>query len=133
MSTPSRFASVAQHALSALIAFAFLAAGTFKLSGAPEMVENFSNYGLPLWFMYLTGATEIASAILLLIPKTRALGATILSSIMVGAFGTHVMIGDIPGGIPALVLLGLSASIAFWRKEDLLRYLPSSLKSAKSA
>ena len=37
--------------------------------GSKNLKEEFSTYGLPLWFMYFVGFSKISLAILLPIPK----------------------------------------------------------------
>ena len=93
----------------------FLMAGSMKLSGAPEMVQVFGIIGLGQWFRYLTGAIEVVSAVLLLIPSLAALGAAALAMTMVGAIITHLFI---VGGSPVIPILLLTATttIAWQRK-----------------
>ena len=54
---------------SAVYTIYFVMAGFGSLSGYPMMVETFDKIGIGQWFRYVTGAIEIASAILLLIPR----------------------------------------------------------------
>jgi putative oxidoreductase len=42
------------------------------------------------WGRYVVGATELAAAILLLVPKLHVYGGALLVLAMLGAFGTHV-------------------------------------------
>jgi putative oxidoreductase len=93
----------------------FLLAGSMKLSGAPLMVQMFGVIGLGQWFRYLTGAIEVVSAVLLLIPAVAAYGAALLAVTMVGAILTHLFI---VGGNPAIpiALLAATATIAWQRK-----------------
>jgi putative oxidoreductase len=89
-------------ALQILTAAAFLMAGFAKLSGQPMMVETFDRVGIGQWFRYVTGGLEIASAILLLIPRLTPVGAALLVCTMIGAVLTHlVLIGGSP--VPAVV------------------------------
>ncbi len=93
-------------------AVAFLMAGFAKLSGQPMMVETFDKIGIGQWFRYVTGGIEVASAILLLVPRLTPVGAAILVCTMCGAVLTHLLlIGGSP--VPALVL-GCFAAIIFW-------------------
>jgi hypothetical protein len=107
---PSRAKNVALWALQILTATAFLMAGFGSLSGYPMMVETFEKIGIGQWFRYVTGAIEIASAILLLIPRLSAVGAALLVCTMAGAVLSHLfLIGGSP--VPALVLLCFAAII----------------------
>jgi putative oxidoreductase len=100
--------------LQILSAAMFLFAGSLKLASAPPMVQTFAAIGLGQWFRYVTGAIEVVSAVLLLIPAMAAYGAAALAVTMLGAIVTHLFI---IGGSPAIpiVLLGSTATIAWLR------------------
>jgi putative oxidoreductase len=78
--------------------------------------------GLGQWFRYLTGALEVAGAILLLIPRTSGLGALMLAGVMVGAIVTHVFI---VGGSPlmAIILLIGTGVVAWGRRQQTMNLL----------
>ena len=108
----SKAKNVGLWALQVLTAAAFLMAGFAKLSGQPMMVETFDKIGVGQWFRYVTGGIEVASAILLVIPRLTPVGAALLVCTMIGAVLTHlVLIGGSP--VPALVL-GCFAAIILW-------------------
>jgi putative oxidoreductase len=110
----SGVSNVALWALQIVTAAAFLMAGFAKLSGQPMMVETFDKVGIGQWFRYVTGFIEVASAILLLIPRLTAVGAALLVCTMTGAVLTHlVLIGGSP--VPALVLSCFAATILWGR------------------
>jgi putative oxidoreductase len=118
----SRAKNVALWALQILTAAAFLMAGFAKLSGQPMMVETFDKVGIGQWFRYVTGGIEVASAILLLIPRLTPVGAALLFCTMAGAVLTHlVLIGGSP--VPALVLACLAAIILWGRFGTLKAFL----------
>ncbi|KQP15408.1 DoxX family protein [Methylobacterium sp. Leaf93] len=101
-----------------LLAAAFLAAGGAKIAGAPMMVQTFDGIGIGQWFRYLTGAIEVVSAVLLLLPSTRLLAAAALACTMVGAIVTHLaIIGGTP--LPAGVLLVLTLVVMALHRSDL--------------
>jgi len=77
--------------LSILLAFVFVTAGLPKLLGQPGHVRAFVRWGYPDWFRLVVGAIEVASAILLLIPRLAFLGAAGIAVIMAGATYTHVI------------------------------------------
>ena len=79
------------------------------------MVQVFGVIGLGQWFRYLTGAIEVVSAVLLLIPSLAAYGAAALAVTMVGAIITHLFI---VGGSPLIpiLLLAATATIAWARR-----------------
>ena len=100
--------------LQILTALAFLAAGGSKLASAPEMVAMFDQIGFGQWFRYLTGSLEVFGALLLLLPRTAAIGGWLLAAVMFGAIGTHLfIIGGNP--VPAIVLFVLSVTIGWNR------------------
>jgi uncharacterized membrane protein YphA (DoxX/SURF4 family) len=100
--------------LQILSAAMFLFAGGLKLAGVPLMVEEFGVIGLGQWFRYFTGAIEVVSAVLLLIPSLAAYGAAALFVTMIGAIVTHLFI---IGGSPLIpiVLLAATGTIAWAR------------------
>jgi uncharacterized membrane protein YphA (DoxX/SURF4 family) len=105
--------NVALWALQILTAAAFLLAGYASLSGQPMIVETFDKIGIGQWFRYVTGGIEVASAILLLIPRFTPVGAALLVCTMTGAVLTHLVIGGSP--VPALVLWCFAAVILWGR------------------
>jgi uncharacterized membrane protein YphA (DoxX/SURF4 family) len=100
----------------------FLMAGGNKLAGNEQMVGMFEAIGVGQWFRYLTGAIEVLSAILLLIPRFSGIGALLLIPTMIGAILTHLFI---VGGSPAvpIVLLVLMAIVAYGRRDRTLGLL----------
>ena len=118
-SNQSKVKNIALWVPQVLTAAAFLMAGFAKLSGQPMMVETFDKIGIGQWFRYVTGGIEVASAILLLIPRLTPVGAAILVCVMCGAVLTHLLlIGGSP--LPALVL-GCFAAIVFWGRRGTLK------------
>src|SRR5688572_21361317 len=89
---PSAATNVGLWVLQVLTAAAFLAAGFATLSGQPKMLETFEKVGVGQWFRYLTGAIEIGSAILLLIPRLTPVGAALLLCTMTGAVLAHLLV-----------------------------------------
>ena len=98
---PSVVRNVGLWVLQALTAAAFLMAGSATLSGYPMMVETFEKVGVGQWFRYVTGAIEIGSAILLLIPRLTPVGAA-LSGLHDDRGGPEPSVGDrrLGGGGP---------------------------------
>lgn len=96
-----------------VLALAFVAAGSAKLSGAQQMVDVFAKVGMGQWFRYVTGTIEVLGALLLLVPASGLFGALLLGGTMVGAVITHLfLIGG--SAIPAIVL-GLLCAFVVWR------------------
>ena len=49
-------------------------AGVSKLLGATAHVQHFAHWGYPDWFRLVVGAVETISAVLLIVPRSVALG-----------------------------------------------------------
>jgi uncharacterized membrane protein YphA (DoxX/SURF4 family) len=62
----------------------------FKFTGAPESVFIFSTLGMEPWGRIGTGALELVASVLILIPRTTALGAILAAGLMGGAIMSHV-------------------------------------------
>ncbi|MFT4665960.1 MAG: putative oxidoreductase [Polaribacter sp.] len=90
----------------------------------PEMPEaataTMEALGASGWIIALVAIAEIVGGILLMIPKTRALGAIVLFPIILGVFLFHVV--QAPEGIiMGLVLLAINVWVIFENKE---KYMP---------
>lgn len=112
-----RIRTVAVWLLTLYAAGMFLFAGTLKLSGAQMMVDMFGVIGLGQWFRYLTGAIEVAGALLLLVPSLALFGAVPLAVTMIAAVATHLFV---IGGSPAMpiALLATVTLVAWLRYSD---------------
>ena len=120
--------------LTGLLALAFLGAGGSKLAGAEQMVNNFNEMGLPIWFLYVTGAIEVAAAVLLLIPRTSPIGAGLLIPTMIGAVLAHVVSGHPIGqAVPAAVLGLLVATVLYLRRDRIKALIPGGGAAAAAA
>lgn len=62
----------------------------FKFTGAEESVYIFTQVGLEPWGRYASGVAELFAAVLLLVPRTAAIGALLAAGIMIGAIGSHL-------------------------------------------
>ena len=122
-SAPSKSASksvnVALWVAQGLLALAFVGAGANKLLGTPDMVALYEVIGVGQWFRYLTGMIELIGAVLVVVPRTRVVGAGLLASIMLGAITTHLFVLHNSPAVPfallvvaSLVLLGHRAEVA---------------------
>lgn len=72
------------------------------------------------WLLPLIAVAEIIGGLLVIIPRTRALGALIIFPIMVGILLTHLFV-DTSNVAVALVLAGILGWMMYENKE---RYLP---------
>ena len=119
----SRPTHITAWVLQILLAVGFLAAAGAKLAGVPMLVAEFQQIGLGQGFRYVTAAVEIIGAIAILSPRVTALGGLWLAATMTGATMAHLLrLHTSPA--PALLLLVLSLSVAFLRRDQILRARP---------
>lgn len=102
--------------LQGVVALAFLAAGAAKLMGSPMMVSEFKAIGLGQWFRYLTGILEVVGAIALVLPRAAYHGAVLLALVMAGALIAHLIILGLSTAAPALILLLMTGTVAYFRR-----------------
>ncbi len=89
---------------------------TYRGKGAESMRGEFEAYGLPTWFMWLTGVLKIGVAVALLVgiwmPALVQPAALVLILLMLGAFGMHLKVKDpLKAAVPALVMLVMALAI----------------------
>jgi putative oxidoreductase len=113
-------------AVQVLLAALFLYYGYNKLSGAPQTVVTFETIGLGHWLRYLTGALEVAGAVGLLIPRLAGLAALGLAGVMIGAVATEVFVMPESDPVVPLVLLIVSATLAWLHRDRIRALLPGS-------
>ncbi|MCW5314716.1 DoxX family membrane protein [Nostoc sp. KVJ3] len=106
---------IALWSFTTILAALFLFVGTLKLTGAEQLVAEFTKFGLPSWFRLFVGVAEIAGAGLLIVPRTTTLGAAELGVLMAGCVFLHFKSGEAPQSIPAFVLIVLLAIAGYVR------------------
>ncbi len=111
--TTPRWRTYALYAVMALLTVAFLMAGGTKLAGAEMHAGNFTRWGYPLWFMYLTGLIEVTCSVLLWPRQTRLIGALGLVAVMLGAHLTHI-VNQEWSMLPMVFVLLVLAGIVAW-------------------
>lgn len=111
-------------ALTLLLSLIFLASGGAKLAGLEFEIAAFERWGYPLWFMYFTGAVEVAGGIGLLIRRLSALAAAGLAAMMIGAVATHVIHAEWGMLVAATIILALSAARAWQGRDEIIALLP---------
>jgi uncharacterized membrane protein len=101
------------------VVFAFI--GKDKFAAQSQWVGIFDEIGFGQWFRYLTGALQVGGALLVLIPRTFAIGILVLVCTMLGAMAAWIFFLGAPFNalFPAAVLAGLLVAGG----EDLLRLL----------
>ena len=94
-----------------LAAAAFAGAGVVNVLGRPAQRESFVRWGYPAWWCRATGALEVMTAALIVVPATRpvglALGAAIVGAATVTVARYREWSHLVPLGLFA-VLLGLA-------------------------
>lgn len=98
----------------------------FKFSGAPEPIALFTQLGAEPWGRIGTGVLELIAVILLLTPRSAALGGLLGMGLMVGAVGAHltklgIVFQDDGGTLFSMALITLLAStlVTFIRRRQL--------------
>ena len=76
--------------LSLVIAIIYLQTLYFKFSAHPDSVYIFSKLNLEPYGRIGIGILELITAILLLIPKTRIIGAIVSLGVILGAIASHL-------------------------------------------
>ena len=111
--------TVALWTVQVLLAGMFFMAGGHKVAGDPQMVGLFDAIGIGQWFRYVTGFLEIGGGILLLVPRVQAVGAALLSAVMLGAVTTHLFVLHNAPSMPLVLLVGL-VFVLLGRREQLV-------------
>jgi len=86
----------------------------FKFTGAPESVYIFSTLHAEPWGRIGSGVLELVAVLLLLYPKTPAIGAVLAVGLMLGAVRSHLTkLGiEVQGDKGLLFLLGVIVLVA---------------------
>ena len=124
LAMPGKALNTVLWTLQVLVALAFVAAGSGKLLGSPDMIALFDAIGIGQWFRYVTGSLELVGALLLIVPRKTALGAVLLACVMAGAVVAHLTVLPTPPIAP-LVLFALTTLIAWGRRSELAGLLGS--------
>lgn len=106
----------------------------FKFTGAEESKFIFSTLNAEPWGRIGSGVMELIAAILLLIPRTAAVGAFLTLGLMTGAIGAHltklgIVVKDDGGLLFALALTTfVSASIVLFLRRKQFPIIGARLK-----
>ena len=87
------------------LALVFLGASSAKLTGNPETLALFTAVGVGQWLRYVTGILELSGAVLIMVPRTRRIGAVLLATVMVGAITAHLLVLRVSPAAPGVLLL----------------------------
>ena len=97
------------------VVLVFLLIGITKFNNDPhgEWFKIFERIGFGQWFRYVTGAIQVAGAVLLLTRWTRTIGAAMLVCTMIGAMIVDIVVMHAVGfALSPMVLL--CAVVATW-------------------
>ena len=112
-------------ALSILLGLMFINSGLNKFlnylpvpDGLPEEVVKDNNAIAEIvWLLPLIGSVEIIGGLLVMIPKTRAIGALVILPVMAGIMLSHLLV--FPAGLPvASIFLAILAWIIFEKRNN---------------
>lgn len=110
--------------LRTIVALAFTAAALAKMAGLPELVAVYERIGIGQWFRYATVAVEAVGVVCILRRNYVSLGALLLAMTMfVAALLCVFILHSSP--VPALVLGGLCAALAYTTREQLIPLINS--------
>ncbi len=107
---------------SVILAGVFLMFGAGKFIDPVKWIDKFIAWGLPEWFVSVSGALEIAGAIGLLIPVLRGLAGLGLATFMIGAVMTHIVHAEIGMIFVAGAILIASAVVGWKRLPETTAY-----------
>ena len=82
--------TIALYGLQMIVGLVALAAGYAKLTGMGFVAEPFAMIGLGKTFLMIAGIAEILAGLCLLFPRSGAVGALLLATVMVGTMGASV-------------------------------------------
>ncbi|WP_269510417.1 DoxX family protein [Burkholderia sp. IMCC1007] len=92
-----------------LVAFFFVGGAVNGV--APKKVQDeYARWGYPGWFHYVTAASELLAALLLIVPATRVLGAILGIAVMTGAVATVLRHREYAHAVPPSIVLLLTAA-----------------------
>lgn len=88
----------------------------YRGGDADDMKQEFKEYGLPGWLVWIVGALKVACALALLAgvvwPVLVMPAASLLGLLMLGALGMHLKVRDpIKKSLPALGMLALCLTL----------------------
>jgi putative oxidoreductase len=95
------------------IGLVFAGSGAAKLVGDPIFASRFEEFGIPLAYMRVLGALELAGALALCVPKVARYAMWGFLSIAIGATVMH-LIYDQPVAALLPMALASAAAIAVW-------------------
>jgi uncharacterized membrane protein YphA (DoxX/SURF4 family) len=113
----------------ALALFYAVASAAPKLLGVDAAADSFDRIGFGDWFMYLTGALELAGAIALVIPVLYQVAAVAMIGLMICATITQITVfnGD---NVATPIIFILPLAVIAWARRDSTTELLALLRRA---
>lgn len=105
-----------------VLAVVFVMFGAGKFIDPAKWADKFAAWGIPAWFVPVSGALELAGAVGLLIPVLRGPAGLGLALFMIGAVSTHVMHAEIGMVFVAGAILAGSAAVGWLRLPETLAF-----------
>jgi uncharacterized membrane protein YphA (DoxX/SURF4 family) len=121
MTTKSK--NIIASILTRLLAFAFIGSGITKLLSVEMQIKNLESWGYPLWFRFPIGLSEIAFAIVLLIPRFRKMTLYGVFIWTIVAVVTHLQAGQLNMIFPSILFGAIAAVIFLLKKEKAVNQL----------
>jgi hypothetical protein len=113
--------------LSALPVLMMLFSASLKLSHAPMFLAKWGTFGYSDSAATPIGLLEVVCALIYAVPKTRVLGAILVTGYLGGAIATHVRVGDV---FVAPLLLGIFVWVGLFLRDERLGALLPLVKDA---
>jgi len=105
-----------------LVSLMLLMGVVMGLSGNPQAVQGFMQYGYPAAALRWVALAELACLVLYAIPRTAVFGAILLTGYMGGAVATHVRAGELDKFLIPVVV-SIVAWLGIWFREPRLQAL----------
>lgn len=96
-----------------LLAAFFLVGAYGNTFVSSEIAADYARWGYPETFHYLTAIFEFTAAVMLIVKPLRLYGSLLGSAVMLAAAGAVMFHGEYVHAIPATVVLGVCALVAF--------------------
>jgi uncharacterized protein YybS (DUF2232 family) len=94
-----------------VLAAFFIVGSVINVLAPGSTAAEYQRWGYPDWFHFVTGALELAAAVLLALTSTRLLGAGLGVVVMLAAIATVVLHGEYFRAAPPFVVLILLALV----------------------
>ena len=120
--------------LSLVIAIIYLQTLYFKFSAHPDSVYIFSKLNLEPYGRIGIGILELVTAILILNPKTRIIGAIVSLGVISGAIASHLgplgieVLGDGGKVFYLAVVVFVCSALLLWIQKEELKHLFTTLR-----